>query len=117
MNGDVKIDGDWVILEGNWARLRTWDLMLDAPDRRTSAAGVRRAMVHAMGDRLILNYARDYIMPSPVMVPILDERRLFAFPGSRSACWRSLPTRPNRRLPGFTALHRPASGPTSPKGR
>jgi hypothetical protein len=60
MSGDVKLDGDWVILEGKWARVQTWDLMLDAPDRRTNAAGVRRAMVHAFGDRLILNFARDY---------------------------------------------------------
>jgi len=60
MTSDIKLDGDWVVLEGNWVRVQTWDLMLDAPDRRTNAAGVRRAMVHALGDRLILNYARDY---------------------------------------------------------
>ncbi len=57
---DIKFDGDWVIVEGNWTKLRTMDLMLDAPSRRSSNAGYRRALVHDYGDKLTLNYNRDY---------------------------------------------------------
>lgn len=60
MSSDIKLDKDWVVVEGKWARVRTWDLMLDAPDRRRNNTGWRRALVHSGNDELIINYNRDY---------------------------------------------------------
>ncbi len=60
MTGDIKLDGDWVVVEGNWTRIRTLDLMLDAPSRRITQSGQRRALVHDFTDRLTINYASDY---------------------------------------------------------
>lgn len=60
MPSDVKFDGDWIILEGNWTRVRTLDLMLDAAARRITPTGHRRALVHDHNDRLTINYAGDY---------------------------------------------------------
>ena len=60
MKSDIKLDGDWVILEGNWTRVRTWDFMLDAPDRRQTNSGWRRALVHDSTDGLTINYNGDY---------------------------------------------------------
>ncbi|MGZ3667341.1 MAG: hypothetical protein ACXVDA_22975, partial [Ktedonobacterales bacterium] len=39
---------------------RTLDLMLDAPSRRITQSGQRRALVHDNTDRLTINYASDY---------------------------------------------------------
>ncbi len=60
MAGDINLDGDWVVVEGNWTRIRTLDLMLDAPSRRITQSGQRRALVHDNTDRLTINYAGDY---------------------------------------------------------
>lgn len=60
MPSDVKFDGDWIIVEGNWTRVRTMDLMLDAAARRIAQTGHRRALVHDHNDRLTINYAGDY---------------------------------------------------------
>ena len=57
---DIKFDGEWVVVEGNWTRVRTLDLMLDAPARRQSNSGWRRALVHNHQDGLTINYASDY---------------------------------------------------------
>lgn len=60
MSSDIKLDKDWLYLEGNWARFRTWDIMLDSPERRSSPQGFRRALVHNHADGLTINYNRDY---------------------------------------------------------
>jgi hypothetical protein len=58
--GDVKLDGGNAIVEGNWLVVKCWDIKLDAPDRRGSSAGERRALVHGFHDELCVNYAGDY---------------------------------------------------------
>lgn len=60
MAGDISFDGDWVNVDGNWTRLRTLDLMLDASSRRINQTSHRRALVHDHTDRLTINYASDY---------------------------------------------------------
>lgn len=75
---DIKFDGEFVIIEGNWTRARTLDLMLDAPSRRSSTAGWRRALVHDSGDGLTVNYANDY----PAGVTINGTRRVRGFNGN-----------------------------------
>lgn len=60
MAGDVTLDGDLVVVDGNWTKLRTLDLMLDAPTRRQAQGGERRALVHDVGDKLTVNYHGDY---------------------------------------------------------
>lgn len=60
MNSDIKLEDDKVILEAKYAELRTWDLMLDSPDRRINKTGQRRALVHDPDDGLTINYNRDY---------------------------------------------------------
>lgn len=66
MASDIKFDGDWVLVEGSWTRIRTLDIMLDAPSRRINQTGNRRALVHDFGDRLTINYNGDY--PNGVLV-------------------------------------------------
>lgn len=60
MSSDITLDDDLVILEGKWVKVRAWDLMLDAQDRRQSGTGTRRAMVHDPNDGLTINYNGDY---------------------------------------------------------
>jgi hypothetical protein len=60
LSSDIKLDGDWVTIEANWTRAQCWDLMLDAPDRRSSQSGWRRALVHNHQDGLTVNFASDY---------------------------------------------------------
>lgn len=57
---DIKFDGEWIIVEGHWLKVRTLDLMLDAPSRRNNTSGNRRALVHDFGDALTINYNGDY---------------------------------------------------------
>jgi hypothetical protein len=59
-NADIKIDGQNLIVEGNWMEVKCWDIKLDANDRRSSSSGQRRALVHGFNDELIINYAKDY---------------------------------------------------------
>jgi hypothetical protein len=60
MASDIKLDGEWVVVEGTWTRVRTLDLMLDAPERRQNEQGWRRALVHNQQDGLTINSAGDY---------------------------------------------------------
>lgn len=57
---DIKFNGEEVIVEGNWLESRTLDFKLDAPSRRSSSAGERRALVHDFNDGLTINWAGDY---------------------------------------------------------
>jgi hypothetical protein len=57
---DIRFDGEYVIVEGLWTKLMTLDLMLDAPSRRSTAGGQRRALVHDFTDGLTVNWNNDY---------------------------------------------------------
>ena len=57
---DISFDGEWIVVEGTWLKVRTVDLMMDAPSRRINNTGHRRALVHDSGDKLTINYAKDY---------------------------------------------------------
>jgi hypothetical protein len=83
---DIKFDGEWIIVEGNWTRLRTLDLMLDAASRRTATTGHRRALVHDVGDALTVNYANDY----PGGVTVNSVRRLR---GHKGGDWLDIESR------------------------
>ena len=50
----------WLELEGDRARMRATDLMLDAPSRRSNGGEWRRALVHDFQDGLTINFAGDY---------------------------------------------------------
>lgn len=60
MSSDVTLDGELVVVQGSWMKVRTLDLMLDAPSRRQTQTGERRALVHDVGDSLAINYHGDY---------------------------------------------------------
>lgn len=60
MSSDIKLDGDWVVIEGTWIKGQVCDLILDKPDRRIDNNGVRRALVHDFNDGLTINYDGDY---------------------------------------------------------
>lgn len=60
MQSDIKLDETSAVVEGTALVSKTWDIMLDAPDRRQRAEGVRRALVHDFNDGLTLNFAEDY---------------------------------------------------------
>lgn len=60
MKSDIKLDGDFTVVEGSALMSRTWDIMLDAPDRRVNSDGLRRALVHSSNDELVINFAGDY---------------------------------------------------------
>ena len=74
---DIRFDGEYVIVEGFWTKVRTLDLMLDAPSRRSNSVGERRALVHDVGDGLTVNYANDY----PAGVTINGARRVRGYNG------------------------------------
>ncbi len=62
MDSNVKLADGAVELEGNVV-VRGTDLMVDAgadPARRTNQQPFRRALVHDYGDRLTLNWGKDY---------------------------------------------------------
>ncbi len=59
-NADVTLDGANCIVDGNWLLIRCLDLKLDAPSRRSSESGERRALVHGFNDELVVNFAEDY---------------------------------------------------------
>lgn len=62
MPSDIRLEENTVVVEGNWMHARTWDFMLDAPDRRgqRNTEGLRRALVHNRNDGLTINYENDY---------------------------------------------------------
>lgn len=74
---DITFEGDFVNVHGTWLRSFTLDFMLDAPSRRTSPDGFRRALVHDFGDCLTVNYGRDY----PGGVVVNDTRTIRGFRG------------------------------------
>lgn len=57
---DIKFDGDYVYIEGGVAKFTTFDVWIDAPQRRKVAGGLRRALVHDFNDGLTLNWDSDY---------------------------------------------------------
>lgn len=64
MATDIKLDqqgGNWVLIEGAVVKTTAADLMVDSAARRGGAGGPhRRALVHAAGDVLAINFAGDY---------------------------------------------------------
>jgi hypothetical protein len=63
MPTDIRLDevnGTWVIVESGVLKSTASDLMLDAPGRRSTTGGHRRALVHDSGDGLTINFNRDY---------------------------------------------------------
>ena len=52
-NSDVKLLSGQVVVEA-------WDLCVDSKDRRINDTPHRRALVHDYGDRLTLNWGKDY---------------------------------------------------------
>lgn len=59
-DADVTLDGGNCIVDGNWLLVHCLDLKLDAPSRRSSPNGERRALVHGFNDELVVNYNNDY---------------------------------------------------------
>lgn len=60
---DVKLQGDWVIIEGSTLKAETWDFNLDSASRRKADSDPnipRRALVHDRNDGLTINYNKDY---------------------------------------------------------
>lgn len=60
---DVKLQGDWVIIEGSTLKAETWDFNLDSASRRKKDSDPkipRRALVHDRNDGLTINYNKDY---------------------------------------------------------
>jgi hypothetical protein len=64
MPTDVRLDEPrtgWIAAEATIFRVVGTDLMLDSADRRGGRGGShRRALVHAPGDTLSINFNRDY---------------------------------------------------------
>lgn len=57
---DIRFEGQEVVVEGANTKLLTNDFMIDAPSRRTTAGGHRRALVHDFSDGLTMNFLNDY---------------------------------------------------------
>ncbi|WP_144409254.1 hypothetical protein [Pseudoxanthomonas suwonensis] len=65
MNTDVRLDDgpdkSWVSIDASALKVNGADLHLDSKQRRGGAKGShRRALVHANGDRLVVNFNGDY---------------------------------------------------------
>ena len=60
MASDIKLENDWIVFKGSWAKFQTLDIMLDSPSRRKNRFGYRRALVHNYNDGLTINYNNDY---------------------------------------------------------
>jgi len=60
VDSDIKLDGNKVIIEGNFLDVTCHDLKLDFLGRRKKQGGVRRALVHGFNDELVINWAKDY---------------------------------------------------------
>ncbi|WP_239308780.1 MULTISPECIES: hypothetical protein [unclassified Frankia] len=63
MGADISLDGPqegWTTVDGAVLNVRTSDMILDAPARRTNPSGFRRALVHDQGDGLTINFNGDY---------------------------------------------------------
>ena len=62
MDGDIKLNGDTVVIEGRVIQAEATDLILDNKDRRNknSTKPLRRALVHDFNDGLTINFEADY---------------------------------------------------------
>jgi hypothetical protein len=63
MATDIKLDefdGSWVVVECDVLKSTAIDFQIDAPDRRSTAGGLRRAIVHNGQDGLTINFEGDY---------------------------------------------------------
>jgi len=75
MASDIKLENESVVIEGLFIQAKGTDFMLDNEARRNSyqspgkgptvkppagSVELRRALVHGLGDQLVVNYARDY---------------------------------------------------------
>lgn len=63
MATDIKLDdgdGSWVVIQSKVLKSTASDFVLDAPDRRRTNAGLRRAIVHDSQDGLTINFGGDY---------------------------------------------------------
>jgi len=63
MPTDVILDqdnGTSVVVQANALKVTAADFVLDFPQRRHSAGGLRRALVHDFNDGLTVNFASDY---------------------------------------------------------
>jgi hypothetical protein len=59
-DADLTLDGEYCIIDGACLHVRCSDLAIDAPDRRRSSYGERRALTHGHNDELVLNREGDY---------------------------------------------------------
>jgi hypothetical protein len=59
-DADLTLDGGNAIVDGDFLVVRCLDLKLDAPSRRSTNTGQRRALVHGFNDELVVNWAKDY---------------------------------------------------------
>ena len=65
MPTDIKLDqngGNWLLIEGNFLKTTTHDVIIDAPSRRRPgpSSPMRRALVHDFNDGLTINWGGDY---------------------------------------------------------
>jgi hypothetical protein len=63
MATDIKldeVDGRWVVVQSDVLKSTAIDFMLDAPERRSTAGGLRRAFNHNGQDGLTINFEGDY---------------------------------------------------------
>ncbi|WP_323792965.1 hypothetical protein [Nocardioides sp.] len=60
MDADIELSGNTTTVKGDFVKVTAVDLNLDAPGRRVSTSGQRRALVHDFTDGLTLNWSRDY---------------------------------------------------------
>ncbi|PHN02694.1 hypothetical protein [Flavilitoribacter nigricans] len=81
MQSDIKLDGVYLVLEGDYLKFRGHDLMLDRQARRgpENPSGPRRALVHDHNDGLTINYGSDYpggvtVNNGKIINPILEGR-------------------------------------------
>jgi hypothetical protein len=63
MATDIRLDegdGTFLVLASRVVKTEASDFMLDSPQRRKSAGGNRRALVHNQNDGLTVNFSGDY---------------------------------------------------------
>ncbi|TPG14824.1 hypothetical protein [Pedococcus bigeumensis] len=60
MDADLRLDGNTTTAQGDVFKTTAADVVIDAPSRRSSGAGQRRAIVHDFRDGMTLNWASDY---------------------------------------------------------
>jgi hypothetical protein len=60
MDADLRLDGNTTTAEGDIFKTTANDVVIDAPARRSTPAGQRRALVHDFTDGLTLNWDSDY---------------------------------------------------------